>query len=72
MPEGLWDSKRCACGLGCYYKDDSLFKRVLGLKRLPDTATLSRMLAGTYPNTLARLRGQVNRCPAALSSPRQC
>ena len=29
-----------------YYRDDSMVKRVLGLRRLPDVATLSRMLKG--------------------------
>ncbi len=29
---------------GRYYRDDPLVKRLLGLKRLPDVATLSRML----------------------------
>jgi hypothetical protein len=39
-----------------YYKDDPLVKRVLGLKRLPDTATLSRMLAGADAKSVENLR----------------
>jgi hypothetical protein len=32
-----------------YYRDDPLVKRVLGLRRLPDVATLSRMLKEATP-----------------------
>ena len=39
-----------------YYKDDPLVKRVLGLKRLPDTVTLSRMLAGADAKSVENLR----------------
>ncbi len=39
-----------------YYRDDPLVKRVLGLKRLPDVATISRMLAGADAKSVAHLR----------------
>ena len=39
-----------------YYRDDPLVKRVLGLKRLPDVATISRMLAGAGAKSVANLR----------------
>lgn len=39
-----------------YYRDDPLVQRLLGLKRLPDVATLSRMLKQTDPKSVARLR----------------
>ncbi len=39
-----------------YYRDDPLVKRVLGLKRLPDVATISRMLAGADAKSVANLR----------------
>src|SRR5207249_7843161 len=37
-----------------YYRDDPLVKRVLGLHRLPDVATLSRPLASANPPTFAK------------------
>jgi hypothetical protein len=40
-----------------YYRDDPLVKRLLGLKRLPDVATISRMLRETSSDTVDRLRG---------------
>jgi len=39
-----------------YYHDDPLVKRVLGLKRLPDVATLSRMLKGADTVSIENLR----------------
>ena len=39
-----------------YYRDDPLVKRVLGLKRLPDVATLSRMMKGADPKSVENLR----------------
>jgi hypothetical protein len=39
-----------------HYQDDPLVKRVLGLNRLPDVATLSRMLRNASPESVARLR----------------
>lgn len=39
-----------------YYRDDPLVKRVLGLKRLPDVATLSRMLKEAVPQIVDKLR----------------
>ena len=44
-----------------YYRDDPMIKRVLGLKRLPDVATLSRMLKETDERSIARLRGLLRR-----------
>ena len=38
-----------------YYADDPLVKRVLGLRRLPDVATLSRALAGADAQSVQRL-----------------
>jgi hypothetical protein len=38
-----------------YYADDPLVKRVLGLRRLPDVATLSRALAGADAESVRRL-----------------
>jgi hypothetical protein len=38
------------------YQDDPLVKRVLGLKRLPDVSTLSRMLKEADPKSVERLR----------------
>ena len=39
-----------------YYRDDPLVKRVLGLKRLPDVATISRMLKGADAKSVESLR----------------
>jgi hypothetical protein len=39
-----------------YYKDDPLVQRVLGLKKLPDMATLSRMLKEADEESIYRLR----------------
>jgi hypothetical protein len=39
-----------------YYQDDPLVKRVLGLNRLPDVATISRMLKEATPSSVDRLR----------------
>ena len=39
-----------------YYHDDPLVTRLLGLARLPDVATLSRMLASADPQSVHRLR----------------
>lgn len=39
-----------------YYEDDPLVQRILGLKRLPDTATVSRMLKGATKESVDRLR----------------
>lgn len=39
-----------------YYQDDPLVKRVLGLRRLPDVATLSRMLKEADAKNIAHLR----------------
>ena len=39
-----------------YYRDDPLVKRVLGLKRLPDVATISRMLKGADAQSVENLR----------------
>ena len=39
-----------------YYRDDPMVKRVLGLKRLPDVATVSRMLKDADEKTVKRLR----------------
>jgi len=43
-----------------YYQDDPLAKRLLGLSRLPDVATVSRTLSGMDPRSVEQLR-QVNR-----------
>jgi hypothetical protein len=43
-----------------YYQDDPLVRRVLGVSRLPDVATLSRTLAGMDRRSVQQLR-QVNR-----------
>jgi len=40
-----------------YYADDPLVKRTLGLRRLPDVATLSRGLAGADEESVKRLHG---------------
>jgi hypothetical protein len=39
-----------------YYRDDPLVKRVLGLKRLPDVATISRALAQADERSVENLR----------------
>jgi hypothetical protein len=39
-----------------YYRDDPMVQRVLGLKRLPDVATLSRTLAGMDKRAVKELR----------------
>ena len=44
-----------------YYRDDPMVKRVLGLKRLPDVATISRMLKDADEKSIARLRGLLRR-----------
>lgn len=42
----------------CYhYQDDPLVQRVLGLRRIPDAATLSRMLREATPRSVHKLRG---------------
>lgn len=43
-----------------YYRDDPMVRRLLGLTRLPDTATLSRTLAGMDAESADRLR-ELNR-----------
>jgi hypothetical protein len=40
----------------CHYQDDPLVKRVLGLNRLPDVSTLSRMLGEATAHTVENLR----------------
>ena len=44
-----------------YYRDDPMVKRLLGLKRLPDVATLSRMLKDADAKSVERLRGLLRR-----------
>jgi hypothetical protein len=39
-----------------YYRDDPLVQRVLGLRRLPDVATISRALGSADPRSVAKLR----------------
>ena len=39
-----------------YYRDDPVVQRLLGLRRLPDVATLSRTLASLAPSNVARVR----------------
>jgi hypothetical protein len=39
-----------------YYRDDVMVKRVLGLKRLPDVATVSRALASADERSLEKVR----------------
>jgi hypothetical protein len=53
--------------LGCrrlqdmrYYQDDPMVRRLLGLERLPDVATVSRTLAGVDERSVTQLR-QLNR-----------
>ncbi len=40
-----------------YYADDPLVKRILGLRRLPDVATVSRALAGVDQESVRCLQG---------------
>ena len=40
----------------CYYRDDPLVKRLLGLKRLPDVATISRTLKDADAKSVENLR----------------
>ncbi|MGH8507504.1 MAG: IS1380 family transposase [Gammaproteobacteria bacterium] len=40
-----------------YYAEDPLVKRILGLRRLPDVATVSRALAGADHESVGRLQG---------------
>jgi len=44
-----------------YYRDDPMVKRLLGLKRLPDVSTLSRMLKDADTKSVDRLRGLLRR-----------
>ena len=44
-----------------YYRDDPMVKRVLGLKRLPDVATLSRMLKDADEKSVGQLRRLLRR-----------
>jgi len=44
-----------------HYRDDPMVKRLLGLRRLPDVATLSRMLKEADEKTISRLRGLLRR-----------
>lgn len=39
-----------------YYRDDPVVRRLLGVKRLPDVATLSRSLAGMDARSVEKLR----------------
>jgi hypothetical protein len=39
-----------------YYRDDPMVQRVLGLNRLPDVATLSRLMATADPQSVTSLR----------------
>jgi hypothetical protein len=44
-----------------YYRDDPMVKRVLGLKRLPDVSTLSRMLKDADERSVGQLRRLLRR-----------
>jgi len=44
-----------------YYRDDPMVKRVLGLRRLPDVATVSRMLKEADTKSIERLRQLLRR-----------
>jgi hypothetical protein len=44
-----------------YYRNDPMVQRVLGLQRLPDVATLSRMLKEADPQSIERLRQVLRR-----------
>ena len=39
-----------------YYRDDPVVRRLLGVKRLPDVATISRSLAGMDTHSVEKLR----------------
>jgi hypothetical protein len=39
-----------------YYSDDPMVARIMGLKRLPDVATMSRFLSDATPRSVERLR----------------
>ena len=39
-----------------YYRDDEMVKRLLGLKRLPDVATISRGLANADETSVEKVR----------------
>ncbi len=41
-----------------YYQDDEMVKRLLGLKRLPDVATVSRGLANADERSVENVRGE--------------
>ena len=41
-----------------YYRDDELVKRVLGLKRLPDVSTLSRLLSSADEHSVSKVRAE--------------
>ncbi len=41
-----------------YYRDDEMVKRVLGLKRLPDVATISRALSSADEASVEKVRGE--------------
>ena len=43
-----------------YYKDDPLVARLLGLKRLPDVATISRTLSETDEQSVTALQHLLN------------
>lgn len=56
------DAVRRASGVGHprlrdleYYRDDAMVKRVLGLKRLPDVATVSRALASADERSVEKV-----------------
>lgn len=40
-----------------HYRDDPMIKRLLGLRRLPDTSTMSRIMKETDERSIRRLRG---------------
>ena len=44
-----------------YYRDDEMVKRVLGLKRLPDVATLSRALGSADERSVDKVREESTR-----------
>jgi hypothetical protein len=44
-----------------YYQEDEMVKRVVGLKRLPDVATVSRRLAQADPHSVERVRAENQR-----------
>src|SRR3990170_2105371 len=53
-----------------YYQDDPLVKRLLGLRRLPDVATISRMLKQADARSVANLRELLFERLAQLALPR--